>query len=71
MSEAWLHVRSSIATGIYNLNSSRRLNPSLDTRREGWTEVWGEERQETGERDAWSFEEEEVISRYVVGVFWF
>jgi glutathione S-transferase len=60
MSEAWLHLRSTIAAGIYNINSSRCRNPSLEKRREGWTEVWGQ--QEDVEQHAW-LHEEEVISR--------
>lgn len=65
MSEAWLHVRSSLSTGIYNLDSSRRRNASLDKRKEGWTEVWGTctEEEDLPEKDAWSFENDEVISR--------
>jgi len=63
MSEAWLHVRSSLATGIYNLDSSRRRNASLEKRREGWTEQWGEEAEDAKEKHAWSYENDEVISR--------
>lgn len=63
MSEAWLYIRSSIATGIYNLDSSRRRNASLDKRKEGWTETFGNADDSQQEEDAWSYENDEVISR--------
>ena len=64
MSEAWLHIRSTIATGIYNIDSSRCRNPSLEKRREGWTEVWGQQdvEVEDAKERPW-LHEEEVISR--------
>ena len=62
MSEAWLHIRSTIATGIYNIDSSRCRNPSLEKRREGWTEVWGQQNVEDAKERPW-LHEEEVISR--------
>ena len=63
MSEAWLHVRSSIATGICNLDSERNRNSALDKRQEGWTEVWGDDADDA-KTEAW-LHEQEVISRYV------
>jgi hypothetical protein len=40
-SHASLLVQSMIANGIYNLDGARFRKASLDTRAEGWTEIWG------------------------------
>ena len=41
MSDAGLVARSYVATSLFNLDSSRSVQPSLEKRKPGWTEVWG------------------------------
>jgi hypothetical protein len=48
-----------LATGVYNLDSSRFNRAPLDTRKEGWTEAWGaDEKQE--DDDFWNLDEQAI-----------
>ena len=46
------HFMSWIAAGIYNLDSKRFQKASLDTRSEGWTEKWGNQRKGLSNEEA-------------------
>ena len=41
MDEASLLLQRTVATSLFNIDSSRSRNTSLDKRKEGWTEIWG------------------------------
>jgi hypothetical protein len=45
-------LQSTIANGVYNLDSTRFQKAMLDSRQEGWTEVWGNGKDETLQGDA-------------------
>jgi hypothetical protein len=60
MGELSLLIGSVIARSVLNLDSSRCGNPSLERRKEGWTEIWGEPA--VAVQDCWN-DDEASISR--------
>ena len=65
MTAASLLAQSSVATAFSNLDSARCRNASLETRKEGWTEVWGVHEEEAKEEDMaqWQNDEDAMVSR--------
>jgi hypothetical protein len=58
MSTASVLMQSFVATGVSNLDSSRFRNAPLDTRKEGWTEAWGDPKK--AEDPDWKLDDESV-----------
>ena len=52
-------IQSMISNGIYNLDSTRFQKASLDTRSEGWTEIWGGKEEQQQEQTMQDEKEEE------------
>lgn len=57
-----LLVGSYLATGIFNLDSSRFVAAPRDTRSEGWTEAWGANESEVQDPTHWQLDEGAVSS---------